>query len=419
MLLAALLLCGACATSRPIEQARAELRGGNAHAALATLSDAEVPRRDRLLLLLDRGLAAQALGRYRESIAALIEADELVERLDYVSVGQQGASLLVNERVSSYRGESAERLWIHTFQMINFLALGEPEGAAVEARRAVSELEEHGDTFVADPVTRLLVAMSFEAAGQIDSASVEYRRLVGGVDGVADAADGALRAAWLNARRTARPDEASRLGEAMDGESLDAARRTLDGAEGELVVMLADGFVAPKRAGDLFVSTELRIAFPYYAEGYVPAAPAIEARVDGRTVRAVPLSTRLVDVARAALAERGRGIAARQALRAATKYNLAHAAGSRDRFAGELLRALFFVLEQADTRSWESLPATLSLVQVPLPPGSHDVELVVNGASASTYRLTLADVPIRAGRRTFRSLRPSIGDALHYAARPN
>ena len=188
---------------------------GNAHAALATLSDAEVPRRDRLLLLLDRGLAAQALGRYRESIAALIEADELVERLDYVSVGRQGASLLVNERVSSYRGESAERLWIHTFQMINFLALGEPEGAAVEARRAVSELEEHGDTFVADPVTRLLAAMSFEAAGQIDSASVEYRRLIGGADAVAGAADGALRAAWLNARRTARPDEARRLGEAM------------------------------------------------------------------------------------------------------------------------------------------------------------------------------------------------------------
>ena len=420
-LLATLLICTACATPQPIARARAELRGGDADAALATLSEAEVPRRDQLLLLLDRGLAAQAAGRYRESIEALDEADALVERLDYISVRDQGSSLFVSDRVSSYRGESAERLWIHTFQMINFLALGEAEGAAVEARRAVRELEEHEDTFAADPVTRLLAAMSFEAAGQIDGASVEYRRLVGEGEGetLVGTPDGVLRAAWLNARRTARPDVATRLAAAMSEEERIAARRTLDSHEGELVVLLADGFVPPKRAGDLFVSTDLRIAFPYYPEGYTYPVPNLGVRVDGERVLAVSVSTRLVDVARAALAERGKRIAARQALRAATKYNIAHAAESRDRFAGELLRALFFVIEQADTRGWESLPATLSLVQIPLPPGTHDVDVSVDGANTRTYRLTLEDVSIRAGRRTFRSLRPGIGGTLDHAARPD
>ena len=325
-LLATLLLCTACATPQPIARARAELRGGNADAALATLSEAEVPRRDRLLLLLDRGLAAQAAGRYRESTEALAEADALVERLDYVSVRDQGASLLVSDRVSSYRGESAERLWIHTFQMINFLALGETEGAAVEARRAVRELEEHGDTFAADPVTRLLAAMSFEAAGQVDGAGVEYRRLVGedeseALDGMPD---GVLRAAWLNARRTARPDVATRLAAAMSEEDrIAAARRTLESREGR----------ARRAAGRRVRAAQARRRpvrldraphrLPLLSGTVTPTPPpAPEVRVDGERIRAVSVSTRLVDVARAPRSRRTRQAhrGATGAARAAAKY---------------------------------------------------------------------------------------------------
>ena len=412
--LLAVAFTSACATPGVLDRARGQLRGGDPDAALETLADADVPSRDRLLLLLDRGLVAHAAGRHRDSIAAFAEADALIAGLDYVSLREQGTALIVSDRATSYRGESGERLWIRTFQMLNYLAVGEPEGAAVEARRALVVLEENPKTLAADAVTRLLVAMSFEAAGQPESAAVEYRKLAAN-DGTPP---GVLRAAWLNARRTARPDEAAVLAARLSPEVLENARETLAARDGELVLVLAAGFVPAKRSGDLFVSSGLRVAFPYYPAGIGGRAPGLEVRVDGETRPATVVATRLIDVARAALEERGAGIAARQTGRAVAKYNLAHSVSRQDELAGELVRLLLFVLEQADTRGWETLPATLSLAQVALPPGEHDVDVTVR-TDTGEWRTTLGGVEVRAGRRIFRSLRPEVVGELHYAARPD
>jgi len=418
--LVALLSVG-CAGNGALERARVELRSGDPERALATLAEAEVPARNELLLLLDRGLVAHAAGRYRQSTVAFAEADALIERLDRVSVSEQSAALIVNDRVTNYRGESGERLWINTFQMLNYLALNEPEGAAVEARRALVELDDHPETFAADAVTRLLVAMSFEAAGQFDSASVEYRKLA------ADPAapSGVVRAAWLNARRTARPDEAAALAKRLDGIALADVEGEFAARDGQLVLVLGSGFVPQKHSGDLFVSIDLRVAFPYYPEGVGAREPRVEVVLDGKRLETATVATRLVDVARASLAERGKRIAVRQGARAVAKYNIAHSVSSQDQLAGELVKFALFVLEQADTRSWETLPATLSLIQVRLPPGEHALDVVVRDG-ALERRATLSGVEIKAGQRTFRSLRPDVAgqptdptDAvMHYIAHP-
>ena len=144
-------------------------------------------------------------------------------------------------------------------------------------------------------------------------------------------------------------------------------------------------------------------------------------RVDGEPRAADVVATRLVDIARAALDERGASLAARQGARAVAKYNLAHSVSRQDELAGELVRLLLFVLEQADTRGWETLPATLSLAQIRLAPGEREVDVTVR-TDTGEWRTRL-DVEVRAGRRTFRSLRPEVaGKAhaeLHYAAHPD
>ena len=176
-LLSLMVLLQACATSGALNVARDQFRHGSAQEALQTLSEANVSRRDRLLLYLDRGLVAQAAGEFETSIAAFDSALRLVDELDYVSLRDQSSALLTSDWATRYSGEYSERLWIHTFQMLNFLLIDEPQGAAVEARRAVAVYEEHGDVLKQDVFTRALMALSFAAAGQNDSASVEYRRL--------------------------------------------------------------------------------------------------------------------------------------------------------------------------------------------------------------------------------------------------
>jgi len=176
----ALILIGfiqSCATSGAINIARDQFRQGSADDALATLSSASVSNRDRLLLYMDLGLIAQTSGDYQQSIEAFERAIALVDELDYVSIRDQTASTIINDRVSRYRGEFSEQLWLHTFQMLNYLLINDPIGAAVEARRATALIDEHPKIFKHDKFTRMLLATSFESAGQHDSAKVEYRKM--------------------------------------------------------------------------------------------------------------------------------------------------------------------------------------------------------------------------------------------------
>lgn len=401
-LLAAVLLLQACASSGALQAARDQFRQGDTESALQTLSSADVAKRNRLLLYLDRGLIAQAAGNYTDSINALAQAADLVAQLDYVSVGEQTVSLVTNDWTTSYRGEYSERLWIHTFQMMNYLLINEPEGAAVEARRALKVLKNHGAALQADNVTRLLMAMSFEAAGQYDSAAVEYRKLFADASSVPGIAAAALR----NAKGLGRTDDVARYATALSPEHAGATD-----SNSELVVFLASGFIEAKQPGDLFIDINMRVSFPYYPDTW-QSTPTPEVTVDGQTTSITITPLPLVTISQTALAARGKKIAAKQALRIAAKYNLGKSASSEyGEVAGSLIRTLLFLLEQADTRSWETLPAQLSLVRIPMKAGSHTVSLSVRDGSG-LHSLRIDDIRTFPGRRSFRLLRTGIDSPL-------
>jgi len=371
--LALLLTLQACATSTSLQVAREQFRHGSTADALQTLSEASVSRRDQLLLYLDRGMVAQAAGQYTDSVVAFERAITLIDELDYVSVRDQTSALITNDWATRYSGEYSERLWIHTFQMINFLLLGLPEGAAVEARRAAALFEEQGDLLDQDQFTRSLIGLSFESAGQTDSAQVEYRRLA---------------------------------------EDFDDPVPSITGTrESELIVFVASGFISPKLPGDLFVDYDVRISWPYYAQ-YAAVRPNITVLSQGQepleTLRA---DTTLVSISQKALENRGKNIAARQALRLAAKHNIANALEKEDAVAGGIARLLLAVMEQADTRSWETLPANMLLLRIPLPAGEQTITLRLNDytqeAGSIDYQRTL-DVSLKPGERQFRLIRTGV-----------
>lgn len=362
----------ACATSSALLVARDQFRHGSATDALQTLSEAKVSSRDQLLLYLDRGLIAQASGQYLESKIAFERALEIIDELDYVSVRDQAASIISSDWAARYSGESSEKLWVHTFQMLNYLFLNSPEGAAVEARRAAAFYEENKDVLKDDIFTRTLMALSFESAGQINSARVEYRKL-------ADDFDLELPA--------------------FQGKN-----------ESEIIFIIASGFIEPKLAGDLFISFDARIAFPYYAHNY-QLSPQTRVVIDGNAATYSLAETTMVSISQAALAARGKALAARQALRVAAKYHIADSVGEKSDTARVLAQFLLVALEQADTRSWETLPAHLTLLRVPLTPGAHSISLDIESASTNTGQLNqsrIVDVELAPGQRLFKLIRTDI-----------
>lgn len=375
------LLLQACATSTAITTAREQFRQGSTDAALQTLNEADVSSRDRLLLLLDTALVAQAAGRYEQSIVAFEDAYQLIEQLDYVSARDQTAALVSNDWAIRYSGEFSERLWIHTFQMINYLLLDQPTGAAVEARRAVALYGEHGDVLDNDHFTRYLMALSFERAGQFDSAMVEYRKLAGSVE------DDALK-----------PRKAS---------------------DRELTILVATGFIEPKYPGDLIVDINARVSFPYYPD-YDQRAPEIDVVVDDKALDATRVDTQLLSIAQNALAKRGKTIATRHAVRLAAKYSLAQSIEDQDPLAGGIARIFLLALEQADTRSWETLPAYLSLIRVVLPVDANVVTIQI--ASADRFNAALdtrtMQLQLDESDSQFRMIRVGVQEPLNELTSP-
>jgi hypothetical protein len=102
-------------------------------------------------------------------------------------------------------------------------------------------------------------------------------------------------------------------------------------------------------------------------------------------------------------------VASKQALRIAAKYNIGLLANEQDEVLGSIVKTVLFLLEQADTRSWETLPSQLAMLRIPLTVGTHDVELLIDDGSTS-HRHTLLDANIdNIGQKIYKTLRTGPG----------
>jgi uncharacterized protein len=120
------------ARTRGVRQA---YEAGDTEKALQQIRPERKSPKDQLLALLDEGMVLHAGGRWEESIKVLGEADKLSQQLDVVSVSEEAATLLTNERERAYRGEDFEKLMISVLQALNYAGLGKEEDALVEVRR--------------------------------------------------------------------------------------------------------------------------------------------------------------------------------------------------------------------------------------------------------------------------------------------
>jgi len=177
---------------------RALMRGGEFDATLARLAADSAGGSDALLRLQHEGLAAHYAGRYEESNTALQMAAELADERYTRSVSQAALSFLTNDRVLPYRPPRSERLLLHYYGALNYLRMGDSEGAAVEARRLGHLLDLYERNRELSPAEQRLHATLhyvtgavFELAREPNAASVAYRLASRGLDvqSVADAAD--------------------------------------------------------------------------------------------------------------------------------------------------------------------------------------------------------------------------------------
>ncbi len=355
-LLPALAGCGALAsTSRaslPLYEA-----GRFAEAAGALKDLPTSGGKDRLLALYQRGMILHAARRWEEANAALLEANDLAERIELIGLGEQAGNLLVNENFSDYRGEDYERVLCHTLAALDFLALGRLEDAQVECRR-MREVHDkirrlRGSPDRLNAFALFLSALCFELGGQADDAFLDYE-----------------------ACRTAAPtfppleERLRRLAYRTGRDAKGEEPPPLPPGTGEVVLLLECGLAPTKKSGGPLGILPALNPRPTAAVGARLAA-------DGNPLAPTTLLNDVEDWAQRTLTERELWLLAKRAAMLAAKEVAARAVEKKHgKDAGNLTRLALLALEEPDLRSWSALPRSFQACVARLPAGSHDLEAV-------------------------------------------
>jgi hypothetical protein len=390
------LVISGCATT-PLDKARHQFEQGKPKAAIATLeSEGTHSKRSALLFLMNKGLIFHSLGDYKSSAQELRQAAKLMDSQDYISLSQQTTTLLINDWAANYKGEYSERLWVHTYQMMNYLLLGQYDSAAVEARQSINVIKKHPQPLKDDWFTQTLMGLSFESTEKINDAYIIYKKLAENMP---------------NPAAIARPlsSIAQQLGFSKDERKYTALTPSkLKGLEptkqGELILFFANGFIPQKTSGEIYAPPDIRISFPRYEDSYT-SSPSFQVHVDSEEAPFTVVASNLATIAKASLDARGKAIFAKHAARVGIKQSLVHNLKKDNEAAAELLNLLFFLLENADTRGWDTLPENLAMLRIPLTPGTHDIVIRTRNTSHFSNEIHISNLAIKARQRIYRKIR--------------
>lgn len=175
-LILSLFLLAGCAASN-LNKARENFYAGQPQKAVEILSEKGASRRDKLLFLMEKGVVFHLMGQYEESINEFLNASKLIEQQEVISLSRQATSLVTTEWVTEYKGEYCERLWVHTYLMMNYLLTNKYEDAPVEAKQALKIFQKHPKSLANAYFTRALIALCYDNLGEFNDAYIEYKKL--------------------------------------------------------------------------------------------------------------------------------------------------------------------------------------------------------------------------------------------------
>ncbi|HET9679939.1 MAG TPA: hypothetical protein VFP95_05180 [Gammaproteobacteria bacterium] len=380
-------LAGCVSYSQNMHRMQRLAMTGQPEQALHALEAAGLKHDEQLLYWLNKGLLLRQNEDYAASIEAFEKAKVLLRRLEAISVTGATGSVTISETVSDYTGQAYERIMLHVYQALNYLALNNREAARVEAlqidlllRRLYPQTQTlpHGG----DVIGRYLAGLIFEANGEADQALVSYRYALQTYSAQGWAVPRDLQQRLLRLSRTLGLDaEYSQLQQRF---SLPQTALKLGGNTGQAVVILSAGLV-PHRIGVSSVSQDLttgrfyRISLPKLIP-YPRTLQRAWLSTQQQQVTVEPVMA-LNPIAQQTLADQIPAMTLRAIARMVVKEAAADAV-AREHGAGaaSLVNFLGVIAEQADTRQWGLLPAHVYLAALHLPAGEHDITLTIKTA---------------------------------------
>lgn len=383
-----------------------------------------------VLYNLDLGILYHYAGEIDSSIVYLLRAEREIDELYTKSISQGALSFILNDNVLPYEGEDFEKVLVNVFLALNFAVKGESDAALVEARKVDLKLREYSrqyegkNRYQEDAFIRYIAGVLYESGGEINDAFISYRKAHEtyktyakeyGTPAPPFLLDDLVRTATLMAF-TEETDQYIALG----GTPYERSRRR---SEGSLLVVVYSGLSPIKEEVRVSVSVAdtagivhtFQIALPkFVARSKTPrqysisvtentATPSTREHVQKNAV----VAQNITAIADKSLQDRLALVYLKSGGRAVMKFLAAEEAKKKIKkgsdsalvnFLGSLaVDVAVGASEQADVRSWRTLPGEIQLTRFHLPPGEHSVRVT---ASDGGYEWNDIRVTVKVGTTT-------------------
>ena len=409
--------------------------------AIVQRTEKEYGEKSLVLYGMDRGMLLQLAGDYQQSNAVLEQAEEELDRLYTRKIRTEALAFMTNDTALAYEGDPYEQVLVNVLKALNYAALGQWQDALVEARRidhrlnVLSDRTQEKGAYREDGFARYLSGILYESTGDVNNAFIAYRKAYETFD--------ATRAWSYTAVPSQLREDLLRTAEALHfTQELAEYRRLFPDTKWETsqslqqlaqVVVISYNGRAPRKE-DQFLDLPISLnalqlvllnrglsqanrqsnrgvdTVLYGLNGHVvrvalPRLAPQKTQVPVDRVSLIPdngtkvtVNTELVHnvtaLAEKALSERMAGITVKALARAATKFALAEGttraaqqAAGKDAgpwvglLVGLLAKGLAVASEEADKRSWQTLPDEIHLARAWVPPGRYQVQSQPGGGS--------------------------------------
>jgi uncharacterized protein len=436
--------CGQTAMVQATAQVRSYMLQGNYNAALATLRQSKEQKsfkeQDRVVYWMNEGMLLHLTGQYDASNKVLEQAEQRSAELFTKSFSKEYIKASVtSDAAKDYRGEDYECVMMNVIKALNFLALKKYDSARVEARKINEKLALYNtkyqkkNVYNQDAFAHWLTGLLYETEKSYDDARISYvkaldvykNEFAGNYGSTVPSflGEDVVRASILSKSSEDVEKYKKELG--ASGESARSLKR-----HGEVILVHFNG-EGPSKT-DYFINcyfesavawwcdaepggefmtkktitvgkgTAIKVAFPQLIIRQ-PQTAAATLSVGSATAQSEvvePISA----IATKYLRDKMPEVYKSMIIRVITKALLtkgAEAAGEKAGggllgFAAKTATSVTMqATEEADKRTWMTLPSRIEVARVIVPPGVYDINIRPMGPSAQPIR----GVKVEAGER--------------------
>ncbi len=369
-----------------------------------------------MLYYFDKGAILQMAGDYKGSVSFLEQADLKIDELYTKSATQEIGSFFSNDMNLPYDGENFEQVMVNVMKCLDFLYADNFQDAQIEARKVNNRMNllvdkfEGKTTYKDDAFARYLSALSYEGTGKLNDAYIDYKASYKAYQEY-EKLYGTPVPQQLK-KDLLRISEAIKFYDDYDGykkdfEGLSYVKQQDMKGSGEFVIVVYDGMAPVKESKFLMHSYydekankyhQIPIAFPHFK---APRPVLAGASASYKTAGYEGFVAEDVGaIAVKSLEERNVLIMAKAVARAITKFVAKQALSNGGKNAMmDMLGTIYqFASEQADTRSWRTLPNKFYIIRGRLAPGKYDLKVTLTMADGTT-REEVVKVKIKDGKK--------------------